>query len=65
MIEQSRYSLSGLFGSSHFVTPKRPVQKPAGKPETVKAVAASFVRLGLSEEHVAIQVLCLVLLSPA
>lgn len=66
MVEQSRRSLPGLFGSSHFVTPKRLVQKPAGKAEAVKAVAALLsVRLGLSEEHVAFQVLCLVLFSPA
>lgn len=63
--EQSRRSLHGLFGSSHFITSKSLVQKLAGKPGVVKAVAALSVRLGFSGEHVAFQVLCVIPFSPA
>lgn len=53
-------------GSSHFITSKSLVQKPAGKPGVVKAVAALLsVRLGFSGEHVAFQVLCVIPFSPA
>lgn len=66
MIEQSRQSLRGLFASSHFITSKTLVRKPAAKAEVVKAVTALLsVRLGFSEECAAFQVLCLVPFSPA
>lgn len=66
MTEQSRRSFRGLFGSSHFITSKSLVQKPAGKPRVVKAVAALLsVRLRFSGEHVAFQVLCVIPFSPA
>ena len=46
--EQTGHSLCRLFGTGHFTTSKRPVQKLAGKPEVVKAVAVfSSVRLGV------------------